>query len=61
MKKKPTAVIIALVIGIIIGAVGYYVYYESQMSEAEKLVRKASRSGKKLGSDVEKSLKDIGK
>lgn len=62
MKKNPTlAVIIAFVIGLVIGAVGYYIYYESQMSEAEKIVRSAARGGNKLGDDFEKSLKKIGK
>ena len=58
MKKNSTlAIIIALVLGIVIGAVGYYIYYESQMSDLEKAARATARSGQKLGNDI----KNIGK
>ena len=47
-KKAATAVIIAFIAGIVVGALGYYAYYESRMSDAEKAVRKLAREGKKL-------------
>ena len=58
MKKNSTvAIIIALVLGIVIGAVGYYVYYESQMSDLEKAARATAKSVQKIGNDA----KNIGK
>ena len=61
MKKNTSAVIIALIVGIVIGAVGYYIYYESQMSEAEKAVRKVARGGKSIDNDIKNTLDKIGK
>lgn len=49
MKKISAAVIIAFIVGVAVGALGYYAYYESQMSDAEKAVRALAKAGKQLG------------